>query len=103
MHTEPVQQPIDFLVEEMRDLLNVEGKDKGQQRKKLREHTYRKWQKEWNIGTTWRWTYSIIPKIEEWVKCGDRKLDYFVTHFWTGRGCFKKYTHRIRKKGNNIC
>lgn len=49
-----------------------------------------------------RWTYSITPKIQVWVKCG-RRLDYFVTQFLTEHGCFKNYSHRIRKDENNIC
>lgn len=38
-----------------------------------------------------RWTYRLIPNIQEWVDRPYREVDYYVTQALSGHCCFNKY------------
>ena len=53
----------------------------------------RKWQSLWESSLKGRWTFHLIPGVTLWMK--NNELNYYVTQFLTGHGCFRNYLHRF--------
>ncbi|XP_046145587.1 uncharacterized protein LOC123988876 [Osmia bicornis bicornis] len=84
-----------------------EGQNSAREKTKIRneerEVTMRKWQEEWVISTKGRWTYRLIPKIDEWQEWGPKILNYHLTQVLTGHGCFGTYLKEIGKADTDVC
>lgn len=46
---------------------------------------------------------EILACFKEWVERGHGELTFEVTQLITGHGCFKGYTHKIRKTDDSKC
>lgn len=69
-----------------------------------RETTLKKWQSSWSTTlNVAQWTREMIPRIDPWVKCGHRRVDYYLTQVLTGHGSFQSYTRRIGKTSDDLC
>lgn len=69
-----------------------------------REASIRTWHEEWlNTREVGQWTKRLIVDIRKWYKCPHRNLDYYLSQFFTGHGCFKSYTRRIGKADSDAC
>lgn len=44
----------------------------------------------------------IIPRVEDWVRSSNRKVDSYIAPILTGHGSFKSYTKRISKSANEV-
>jgi Reverse transcriptase (RNA-dependent DNA polymerase)/Endonuclease-reverse transcriptase len=65
--------------------------------------TIRDWQEEWNNSDKGRWTYRLIPSIEEWLKRPHGEVNFHMTEFLSGHGGFRSYLHRIGRASSPSC
>ena len=90
--------PIDLLAKE-RQLL-YEKKLTAQE---ARERSLSEWQTRWSTSTKSRWTYTLIPDIKSWIERKHGDVDFYLTQFLTGHGCFREYLNRFRLKTSAQC
>ncbi|XP_043461934.1 uncharacterized protein LOC122498317 [Leptopilina heterotoma] len=81
--------PIDLMAQERKMVYDRdEETSKTDVRKKGREMSMRIWQDRWNGETRGRWTFRLIPRIDEWLnqQCGE--INYYLTQLLTGHDYF---------------
>lgn len=93
--------PIGFVLEEDKECYDVRG-TRGA-RKVARVATMSKWQHEWNTTANGRWTHRLIPNLAKWVNRAHGEVNFHLTQFLSGHGCFKKYLYRFRHAGSPFC
>lgn len=74
-----------------------------QVRKQMKLESMRRWQEEWDASDKGRWTYQLIPNIEAWVNRKHGEVNFDLTQFLSGHGCFRKYLHRFGHAGSPFC
>ena len=72
-------------------------------RKTVRTETMVKWQQEWDITEKGRWTYRLIPNVTLWASRKHGEINFYLTQFLSGHGCFRKYLHRFGHAGSPCC
>lgn len=77
--------------------------DKSQIVKELREATMEKWQSEWDVAAKGRWTRRIIVDLKAWTQRKHGTVDFHMSHFLSGHGCFRYYVHRFKKTDEQSC
>lgn len=98
--------PIDILVDEMRRVYDRTHETPANRRviaKEEREASIATWQVRWNNSTKGRWTYQLIPNVATWIRRSHGEVNYYVTQFLTGHGCFRKYLHRFGHDSSPTC
>ena len=68
-----------------------------------RRTSMRKWQPRWESSLNERWKFRLVPDVTRWMKNEHCELNYYVTQFLTGHGCFKKYLHRFGHDTSPLC
>ncbi|XP_062541349.1 uncharacterized protein LOC134209381 [Armigeres subalbatus] len=68
-----------------------------------RADSMRKWQLAWNSSSKGRWTYRLIPNLSLWVDRKHGEVNFFLTQFRLGHGCFRKYLHRFGHAESPLC
>ncbi|KAL4123276.1 hypothetical protein QTP88_015476 [Uroleucon formosanum] len=93
--------PIDVLAKER--LFIYTNKDDQVARGKTRDGTLESWQTRCDKPGPGRWTHRLIPSIAQWLnrKLGD--VDFQLTQFFTGYGCFPEYLQRFGKLDSPEC
>ena len=92
--------PLELLAEERAETQEEEQPDKNEARRK----TIQKWQEKWNaLRGKAEWTRRLIPTIDEWMSRQHGELNYWITQFLTGHGCFKQYLHRFGRAEAGTC
>lgn len=73
-------------------------------KRELRKDSMNKWQSEWvqNTGTG-GWTRRLIPDVRPWVSRSFGTINYHITQFLTGHGCFGEYLWRFKKRDVSEC
>lgn len=66
-------------------------------------HSIREWQDKWDASTKGRWTYELIPSIQTWINRKHGELNYQLTQFLTGHGCFREYLHKYTHVEDPYC
>ncbi|GJQ66911.1 hypothetical protein Trydic_g7930 [Trypoxylus dichotomus] len=96
--------PIDLLSKERRAVRQRRNVvENAEIKREARIFTRSHWQRRWESKTTGRWTAKIIPTISVWVDWQHGKINYHLTQFLTGRGCFNDYVCRIGKMEDAAC
>lgn len=97
--------PIHLLAEESAEVEIDRRKDTAIEAAKheARRRCIVKWQKEWDESSKGRWTYRLIPDIHAWLKRKWGNIDYHITQFLTGHGCFNAYLKRFKKRSDAVC
>jgi hypothetical protein len=72
-------------------------------RKLLRAESMVKWQHDWNTTENGRWTYRLIPVLATWVNRKHGEVNFYMTQFLSGHGCFRKYLHRFGHAASPFC
>lgn len=75
----------------------------GIRKEAARDNLLRRWQEKWNNGAHGRWTYRLIPDIQQWINRPYGDVDYFLTQALTGHGCFRKYLYDRMRSTTPIC
>ena len=72
-------------------------------RKLVRVESMTKWQQEWNNAENGRWTHRLIPNVASWVNRKHGEINFHLTQFLSGHGCFRKYLHRCGHAASPFC
>lgn len=72
-------------------------------RRIVRTDSLAKWQQEWNNAEKGRWTYRLIPNVSLWVNRKHGEVNFHLTQFLSGHGCFRKYLHRFGHASSPCC
>lgn len=75
----------------------------SESRRTARAETMAEWQRRWEDSTKGRWTHRLIPSIETWLSRKHGEVDYYLTQFLTGHGCFRAYLHRFHLDDSPYC
>jgi len=67
--------------------------DKAGVAKEVLEATMKKWQKEWEAAEKGRWTRRIIVDLNAWTERKHGTVDFHLSQFLSGHGCFRYYLH----------
>lgn len=62
-----------------------------------------RWQHEWTSSTKGRWTYRLIPNIEEWTGRKHGQVNFYLTQFLTGHGCYRTYLYKYGHDVDEAC
>ena len=100
--------PITLLAIERREIYyhlknNNTKQRKREIRKDLRIDSLDKWQIHWNMSTKARWTHRLIPILHNWIYRKHGDVDFYITKFLTGNGCFQSYLHKFKLADNPNC
>jgi len=99
--------PIELLAEERRRMYCRGRQNSATDRQMVtmeeKDRTSSAWQDRWDKVDKGRWTHRLIPNIKEWTSRRHGELDYYVTQFLTGHGCFRAYQHRFKIDDNPSC
>lgn len=93
--------PIGITLEEDRECYRQRG-TRGI-RKRARVDSLRKWQQQWDNTEKGRWTYRLIPNVSNWLERAHGEINFHMTQFLSGHGCFRKYLHRVGHAGSPLC
>ena len=88
--------PIHLLAQERR-VIYLRGlkTPRSQAAKEARKETLRIWQQTWEQESRGKWTRTLIKNIEPWVNRKHGELNYYLTQFLTGHGCFNEYLKKM--------
>lgn len=53
------------------------------------------WQQRWTAAGTGGWTRRLIPEIAPWLERRHGQVDFYLTQFLSGHGCFNYYLKRM--------
>lgn len=98
--------PIAIVVEEASELYeykSVNAVVTSDVRKRAREIALLKWQEGWSESDKGRWSYRLIPLIDPWLKRNHGEINYHITQFLTGHGCYRSYLHRFKNDSSPYC
>lgn len=62
-----------------------------------------KWQSEWDSSSKGRWTHRLIPSVSKWTSRPHGEVNFHLTQFLSGHGCFRWYLHRFGHAGSPAC
>lgn len=62
-----------------------------------------KWQQEWDNAENGRWTHRLIPNVSTWVNREHGEVNFYLTQFLSGHGCFRQYLHRCGHAASPFC
>lgn len=72
-------------------------------KRELRRESLREWQLEWKESNTGGWTKRLIQDLQPWVCRSFGTLNYHLTQFLTGHGCFGDYLMRFKRRDTSVC
>uniref|UniRef100_A0A2M4BC28 Putative waldo-6 aae n=1 Tax=Anopheles marajoara TaxID=58244 RepID=A0A2M4BC28_9DIPT len=72
-------------------------------REAARRRSVARWQRQWDQAKDGRWTHRLIPDLEPWLSRRHGEVDFFLTQFLSGHGCFRSYHHRFGHVGSPAC
>lgn len=98
--------PFDLVAEESKLLYEAKRRNPTipeELRTSTREQSMLRWQARWS-GAEWgRWTYRLIPDVKRWVNRPHGELNFELSQFLTGHGCYRKYLHRFNLDDSPYC
>lgn len=93
--------PISLVLEEDNEC--YVGRSARGVRKRARAETLRKWQQDWDIAVKGRWTHRLIPDLSLWLNRTHGEVNFHMTQFLSGHGCFRTYLHRFGHARSPLC
>jgi len=93
--------PIGFILEEDQECYRSRGNSGV--RKRTRADTMRKWQDNWDNTVNGRWTHRLIPNVSSWMNRKHGEINFHLTQFLSGHGCYRKYLHRFGHADSPLC
>lgn len=97
--------PISIMANEAQRLFNLKQSGAvGLQINKLeRAQSLRDWQHRWDTTNKGRWTYRLIPNLEAWLHRRHGEVDFYLSQFLSGHGCYRKYLFRFGHAVSPLC
>ena len=91
--------PIDLLVRKRNNVYN-----RTEERERARERTMEARQSRWtSLRDRAEWTRVLIPDVVGWCARDHGEVNYQLSQFLTGHGCFRAYLKKIRKIEDASC
>ena len=84
--------PIDITVNERSSLWH----GSSDRRLVVRAESLSEWQRRWDLSEKGRWSHRLIPDQKTWLDRRQGEVNYYLTQFLTGHGCFRAYLHRFK-------
>jgi hypothetical protein len=100
------KMPVRFAVEERCSLYEhrqLTGEEKRAHRDELRRTSLERWQNEWSTSRKGRWTHVLIPEVKPWIDRKYGEVNYYLTQFLSGHGCFRAYLFRFKRRDDPNC
>lgn len=72
-------------------------------REEMRANLIGKWQCEWEKSETGRWTRRLIPDLKPWLSRTFGLVNFHITQFLTGHGCFGQYLFKYKRLNTPMC
>lgn len=72
-------------------------------RRNARTSSMVKWQRVWDSSTKGRWTHRLIPSVSRWTCRPHGEVNFHLTQFLSGHGCFRWYLHRFGHANSPSC
>uniref|UniRef100_A0A2M4CS98 Putative retrovirus-related pol polyprotein from type-1 retrotransposable element n=1 Tax=Anopheles darlingi TaxID=43151 RepID=A0A2M4CS98_ANODA len=72
-------------------------------REVARRESVARWQSQWDQAKDGRWTHRLIRDLGLWLSRRHGEVDFFLTQFLSGHGCFRSYLHRFGHAGSPAC
>ena len=69
----------------------------------VRAESLSEWQRRWDLSEKGRWTHRLIPDLKTWLDRRQGEVNYYLTQFLTGHGCFRAYLHRFKIVESPLC
>lgn len=96
--------PIDLLAQERKHTYKrKEEVGRKAAAAEARDRTMRQWQERWNADARGRWTARLIDNLAPWVERRHGEVNFYLTQFLTGHGCFNTYLHKMGKVESPSC
>ncbi|XP_073972901.1 uncharacterized protein [Rhodnius prolixus] len=86
-----------LLAQERKAIHERTGENRWLIKMEARRDTLKKWQEELESCSKAAWTRVLIPRIEGWYNRKHGQVNFYLTQFLTGHGCFRKYLNTMRK------
>jgi RNA binding protein fox-1 len=97
-------KPINIAADEAKRVFEGKKEDMSRDdRKRMEEASMRTWQERWDASDKGRWTHRLIPNVEVWTNRKHGEVNYHLTQFLTGHGCYRKYLHRFGHDDSPFC
>nr|CAH7745583.1 unnamed protein product [Callosobruchus chinensis] len=68
----------------------------GMRSTECRELLFQRWQTRWNRSEKGRWTWRLVRDVERWTNRPWGDVNFYLTQFLTGHGCFEAYFYRFK-------
>lgn len=98
--------PFDLVAEESKTLYDAKRRSSSiteVSRADLRDQSMRTWQARWS-GAEWgRWTFRLIPDVTSWVNRRHGEINFDLSQFLSGHGCYRQYLHRFNLEDTPYC
>lgn len=85
--------PIGIIIKEDDECFDLRGTNGA--RNLCRPASLARWQREWDSSTKGRWTHRLIPSVASWIDRHHGEVNFHLTQFLSGHGCFRSYLHRF--------
>lgn len=96
--------PIDLLATERQLLYSRRGNlTKRENRIMARMETINEWQQRWDNSQKGRWTHRLIHSVERWINRKYGEVDFYLSQFLTGHGCFRAYLYKFKQDDSPYC
>lgn len=95
--------PIDILAREMEYTYAIRDLPDREAANAARQISVASWQARWTSSSKGRWTYTLIPNVEAWYNRKHGNINYYLTQFLSGHGCFRSYLHRFGHDSSQFC
>lgn len=96
--------PIDILAREAGHISASRGlPDSSSAISDAKENSITEWQARWSNSAKGRWTHTLIPDIGTWYSRKHGYVNYYLTQFLSGHGCFRSYLYRFGRDSSPFC
>lgn len=96
--------PIDILARKEKYLSELQvSSQSGLVNENVRTSCITEWQTRWSTSTKGRWTFTLIPNVDDWCNRKHGFLNFYLTQFLSGHGCFRSYLHRFGHENSPHC
>ena len=96
--------PIDIQGKRLRKIyLHKKHPNEGETLEDIERQVISEWQTKWETSNKGRWTFSLIPNIQTWINRKHGNVNFALTQFLSGHGCFREYLHRFKRADSPYC
>lgn len=95
--------PIDLMAKESGQITSSTGVPGGVLRETVRAASITEWQARWSVSEKGRWTHKLIPDVGVWLQREHGQLNYYLTQFLSGHGCFRSYLYKFGHDSSPFC